>query len=172
MAGSINGTHWPMIVDTGSNQTILRRDVLGDGQVMPVAFEELSDVTGGRTKLWGPLEVELVVGGLTSKHPVYVLANIAEPCIIGLDYLSQNECSLDLSRMTLNIQGIAVPMTTGRASKAAIRAFRVSVKKSVTIPPQSETLITCKPMKTAFEVPGMIEARTDESSGSCWLCHW
>ena len=165
VAGSINGSEWPMIVDTGSNQTILRQDVLEDKDI-PVAAEELSDVTGGRSRLWGPVNVEFEVGGLTSRHDVYVSASIAEPCILGLDYLRQNGCSMDLSKMTLNIRGRVIPMTAGKPSTAEFRAFRVSVRKSVTIPPQSETLVTCKPMKNTFGVPGMIEAGAGPKQGT------
>ena len=69
VAGKINGKPCPVIIDSGANQTIIKRSILGD-QELPRAREGLSDVTGRRSALWGPVEVQLWIGDVRSTHRV------------------------------------------------------------------------------------------------------
>lgn len=56
--------------------------------------------------LKGPVEVCVKVGSVEEKLPVYV-ADMEEPCLLGLDYLMQSE---DLGRKLLKVCGVNVPL--------------------------------------------------------------
>ena len=156
--GAINGKPCPIIVDSGANQTIVRRDVLGLPD-LPPAKEGLNDVTGRCSALWGPLEVQLRIGDIESTHSVYASEQLTERCILGLDYLRKHRCVLDVANMTLTVGETIVPAFSGSPDHQEYKAFRVRVRKSVTLPPRSETMVTCRSFGATFDAPGMIEAR-------------
>ena len=128
-----------------------------DGLDLPIVKEGLCDVTGRRSSLRGPTEVELEISGQLSKQRVYVADEIAEPCIIGLDYLMANKCVIDFERRTLTIRDTVVPLAMG-SRKTTPRTFRVKVRQSLTIPPSSETAVLCIADGEVRSPSGMVEA--------------
>ena len=155
--GKINGKPCPMTIDSGANQTVIRKDIL-EIQNLPQAKQGLSDVTGRCSPLWGPLEVQLQIGDVQSTQCVFLSEQLSEHCILGLDYLSKHRCVLDAANMTLTIDGRVVPAFAGTPARLEHRCFKVQVRKSVTLPPNSETMVTCKSSGAVFDAPGMIEA--------------
>ena len=102
VAGGINGKSYPVVIDSGANQTIIQRQVIGNRE-LPPAKEGLCDVTGRCSTLWGPIDVRLRVGHVESTHRVYVSEHLSEPCILGLDYLRKHRCILNIASMTLKV---------------------------------------------------------------------
>lgn len=162
--GTINGRKWPLIVDTGSNRTLLRRDLL-DGSSLPRIEGGLCDVTGRCTTLWGPKEIELTVHGISTNLQVYVADELDEPCILGLDYLQLNECKLDIPAKELKIRGITVPITLGDVDQPPSKTLRVRVFETTTLRPESETLLCCSTEGRGFDNPGLVESGHVRRSG-------
>ena len=156
VSGRVNDSPCPLVVDTGSNRTVLRADVLSN-QNLPQVPGGLCDVTGRHTPLFGPVEVSLAIGGYASRHTVYVSSELEERGILGLDYLQHHGCTLDLTGMVMTLGGTEIPLYQQERASSA-RAFRLTVRRAVTLPPRSETLVTCRPVGTRFGSLGMIEA--------------
>ena len=58
----------------------------------------------------------ITVGGVEEKLPVFV-AEMEEPCLLGLDFLVQNAACVDLRRMQMQVQGETVPLVLESAAK-------------------------------------------------------
>ena len=164
--GEINGKSWPLIVDSGSNHTLLRPDVL-EGLMLPEIPQGLCDVTGRRTTLRGPTTAELVVEGHRTMLPVYVADELEEPCILGLDYLRLNGCELDFASMHMKISGTSVPLlpVVAGSTRASTRAFRVRVAETTRLKPGSETFLRCKLDGPGFDSQGIVESGVIKRSG-------
>ncbi|MPC67374.1 hypothetical protein E2C01_061549 [Portunus trituberculatus] len=50
-----------------------------------------------------------MVGGVEEKLPVFV-ADMEEPCLLGLDFLVQSAACVELRRMQMQVQGETVPL--------------------------------------------------------------
>ena len=166
VSATINGKSWSLIVDSGSNHTLLRPDVLGD-VTLPEVPQGLCDVTGRRTTLRGPIEVDLVIEGHGTKIPVNVADELEEPCILGLDYLQMNGCVLDFATMQMKVDNIPVPLSSVAtvSSHVATRALRIRVAETIRLCPGSETVIKCKTEGPGFDSVGIIEAGVIRRSG-------
>ena len=164
--GHVNGQPWSFIVDSGSNHTLLRPDVLG-GRALPEVPQGLCDVTGRRTTLRGPVAVELVIEGFRTVLPVYVADELEEPCILGLDFLQMNDCMLDFASMQMKVGGVLVPLLSSptKTTHAGTRALRVRVAETVRLKPGSETFLKCKTDGPGFQSPGVVEAGLIRRSG-------
>ena len=91
--GKIDGVECTMIVDTGSEKTLVRPDVLSHRR-LPETSRRVSGVTGHSVELRGPVDVTLQLGDKEESLTVYV-ADIEDPCILGMDYLVSCRCELD-----------------------------------------------------------------------------
>ena len=97
----ISGTQCEITIDTGSNISIFRPDMLRDDvQVQPVS-SCLRTVTGATAPIRGQGDFDLQIGGLTTRQSMWV-ADIADQCILGLDFLD-NCCQVDLGANALYI---------------------------------------------------------------------
>ena len=93
-----------MTVDTGTNISIVHPDILLRSSIratiQPVE-SQLRTVTG--------TSVQLTVGSFQDKQDMWV-AKIADECILGLDFLQQHECRVDLKDGILHIGTEQVPL--------------------------------------------------------------
>ena len=106
VTGAVNGHRQRLLVDTGSNKTIVRSDLLEAKEILETQVD-LCGVTGHRIPLRGPVDVELQVGAASMRHSVYV-ADVADPCILGLDFLNKYHCSIDIPNLTMEAAGVQV----------------------------------------------------------------
>jgi hypothetical protein len=86
-------------VDTGSNISIVRPDVLsGSNQelIQPVN-SCLRTVTGERAPIHGKGSLQLGIGSLVMPQELWV-ADIHDQCILGLDFLKAHGCQVNLQR--------------------------------------------------------------------------
>ncbi|MPC61083.1 hypothetical protein E2C01_055146 [Portunus trituberculatus] len=108
VSGAVDGCPYPLVVDTGAARTFVREDVLASKD-FPVSDWQLCGVTGHCMKLRGPVMSTITVGGVEEKLPVFV-ADMEEPCLLGLDFLVQSEACVDLGRMQMQVRGQWVPL--------------------------------------------------------------
>ena len=103
--GKIGGTPCEMIVDTGSNITIVRPDVVervGKAlKIVPVKTS-LRTVSGEAVPVQGRGEIAIQIGDHQAVHDIWV-AEITDPCILGLDFLVANDCQIDMAGAFLSI---------------------------------------------------------------------
>ncbi|KAK3878810.1 hypothetical protein Pcinc_016620 [Petrolisthes cinctipes] len=106
--GFVDGRPCRLVADTGAERTFMRTDMVV-AQTLPVTRQQLCGVTGHCMPLKGPVEVCVRVGSMEEKLPVYV-ADVEEPCLLGLDYLTQSEACVDLGRRLLKVLDVNVPL--------------------------------------------------------------
>ncbi|KAK3882385.1 hypothetical protein Pcinc_013251 [Petrolisthes cinctipes] len=106
--GFVDGRPCRLVVDTGAERTFVRTDMVV-AQTLPVTRQQLCGVTGHCMPLKRPVEVCVRVGSVEEKLPVYV-ADMEEPCLLDLDYLTQSEACVDLGRRLLKVRGVNVPL--------------------------------------------------------------
>ncbi|ROT64723.1 hypothetical protein C7M84_017328 [Penaeus vannamei] len=138
----MDGKPCQMIVDTGAEKTIMRPDVLTarDYHEEP---RQLCGVTGHCTPLKGPVEARLSVGGSEKVLPVYI-AEMEDPCLLGIDYLMQVGACIDLKKRKLRIREKEVPLSLGVAPAEVVMA------ECVRIASDTEPKVT-------FELSGKLE---------------
>ncbi|KAK3889125.1 hypothetical protein Pcinc_006867 [Petrolisthes cinctipes] len=122
--GRIDGKKCSLVIDSASEQTFLRPDVLHH-RYLPESSEQLCGVSGHCAELKGPLEARIEVTGQEATLPVYV-AEMEDQCLLGLDYLLSMECELNFCSMKLKVRGNSVPVTAARHTRSGgeVRALR------------------------------------------------
>ncbi|MPC57317.1 Retrovirus-related Pol polyprotein [Portunus trituberculatus] len=106
--GAVDGRPCSLVVDTDAAKTFVREEVVAV-QNLPVSDRQLCGMTGHCTTLRGPVVSTITVGGVEEKLPVFV-ADMEEPCLLGLDFLGQSEACVDFRRMQMQVRGQWVPL--------------------------------------------------------------
>ena len=100
--GVIEGNSYQITVDTGSDISLVRPDVLKAELVVPmtpVKDIRLRTVAGTTTPLQSRVDLKLQLGNLETHHTFY-LADIADEC---MDYLKPAGAVLDLGESLMTI---------------------------------------------------------------------
>ncbi|GBL63530.1 Transposon Ty3-I Gag-Pol polyprotein [Araneus ventricosus] len=138
-----------MLVDTGANVTLLRTDLaqkLKEQLIYTAPNISLKTATGEKTEIRGKLDASLECGSRKFHHRIYV-ADITDPCILGLDFLQKFNFTVDLEKNEIRTGGEEIPLFS--ASVQHSKSCSVLAKKRTIIPARSECLIQGVP-----EVPG------------------
>ena len=152
MEDTVDGKPCRLTVDTGAERTLARADVV-TAQQLPDAQRQFRGVTGHCVQLKGPVEVRIGIGSIEEELPVYV-ANMEE-CLLGLDYLEQNEACVDLRRKSLRLRGEAVPLLPEDDCAEVVTAERVRFA------PRTEARIQCRLSRTMRGADGVVEPAKD-----------
>ncbi|GFU73542.1 retrovirus-related Pol polyprotein from transposon 412 [Trichonephila clavipes] len=86
-----------MVIDTGANVSIIRKYLARNSPVSIIwtpPCVSLQTVTGDKIQVHGKANVTLRFGHLDYHHTAYI-ADITDPCILGLDFLKKNNFNLD-----------------------------------------------------------------------------
>ena len=130
-----------LTVDTGSNISIVHPEVLRRSltstAIQPVE-SQLRTVTGETAPIMGRTTVQLTVGTFQTKQEMWV-AEIADECILCLDFLQQHNCQVDLKEGVLHIGNEEVPLQQPRATEPI--CCRCYTTTSVTISPVSKMIV-------------------------------
>ena len=154
--GAVGGTQCRITIDTGSNISIVRPDILQEGaQVLPVS-SYLRTVTGATAPIQGRGDVSLQIGGLQTAHSMWV-ADIADQCILGLDFLESHGCRVDLGESMMHIGDQQIPLQ--RPVNPQPTCYRVLTSRDIEIPASSEMIIPGKLDKPAHSIAwGILES--------------
>ncbi|XP_028418335.1 uncharacterized protein LOC114543636 [Dendronephthya gigantea] len=134
-----------MIIDTGSNITIVRPDILRKiskektVEIKPVE-SCLRTVIGDTTAVRGRGCIHIQIGDLKTAQEVWI-AEIENECILGLDFLGPNGCIVNVADRCLRV-GIQEIQLQPLVNKEQPRCRRVWTAETTTIPARSEALIS------------------------------
>ena len=136
-----------MIVDTGSNISIvttkLLRNIAKDlSRVQPVP-NCLRSVTGEKLNLLGTITLRLEIGNREILQSFYV-ADISESCILGLDFLQQQHCQLNITDGLLSMGNVQVPLLHPWTESLDLPCYRVIALEEVNTQPHTKTVIPAK----------------------------
>ncbi|GFV95859.1 retrovirus-related Pol polyprotein from transposon 412 [Trichonephila clavipes] len=85
-----------MVVDTGANMSIIRKDFAQNSEVSIVWTPScifLQIVTDDKIQVHGKANIHIRFGNIGFHHTAYI-ADITDPCILGLDFLKNNNFKL------------------------------------------------------------------------------
>lgn len=100
------------LVDSGSTATLVRPDVVPAGTVLEETSVKLQTVTGQTASMKGRATFVFTLGGLAVTSTAWV-AEVRDPCILGLDFLRLTGCSLNLGSGVLVLpDGRCVQLTS------------------------------------------------------------
>ncbi|GBN41538.1 Retrovirus-related Pol polyprotein from transposon 297 [Araneus ventricosus] len=118
LEGSICGIPCLMLVDTGANVTLT--------------------ATGEKAGIRGKLDAAIECGCRKFQHKIYV-ADITDPCILGLDFLQKFNFKVDLEKNEIRTGGEEIPLFSASAEHSKLCS--VLAKEKTIIPARSECLI-------------------------------
>ena len=153
----LEGRWCKFVVDTGSNITIVRPDLvetLTSGKIVPTKTV-LRAVTGETAPVRGRGKLKITVGNSLTEHDVW-LADIVEEGIIGLDYLMANNCQVHLARKVLHIGNDEVRLFN-QVQPVVNGLSRIVVRRTIAIPAMSEAII-----------PGKLDKCGERNVGCNW----
>ncbi|GFW60462.1 retrovirus-related Pol polyprotein from transposon 412 [Trichonephila clavipes] len=133
--GHVNELPCNMIIDTGANVSIIRNDLaqkLKEKLIWTPPRVVLQTVTGEKIDIHGKLKVNIKFGDTTYQHAVYV-ADIADPFILGLDFLKEHGFTLDFNKNEL------------RSIHEEVTIFKIE-HGTESIRQKGEVLATCSPV--------------------------
>ena len=92
-------TFWDRANNTGQ--------VLGTGTGLP-----LVGVEGTQLETWGTATVEMAFSGETFKVPVLLASSLTAGAILGMDFLDDNECTLEMASKVLRFpnRGVSISL--------------------------------------------------------------
>ncbi|MPC46715.1 hypothetical protein E2C01_040441 [Portunus trituberculatus] len=96
----VDGRPCHEVVDTGAVKTVVGEEVVAV-QDLPVSDRQLCGVTGHCTTLRGPVMSTITVGGV--EKLLAFVANMEEPCLVGLNSLVQSAACVDSGRMQMQV---------------------------------------------------------------------
>ena len=104
VSGAIGNTPCDFIIDTWSNITILRPD-FWKCKTVEVTLEAtfLRTVIGESVPVRGKTTVKMRLGNYEADHVIWV-ADVVDQCIVGLDFLLQHNCQVDVGNARLNVE--------------------------------------------------------------------
>ncbi|GFW53059.1 retrovirus-related Pol polyprotein from transposon 412 [Trichonephila clavipes] len=98
----------------------------------------LQTVTGEKIDIHGKLKVKIRFGDTTYQHAVYV-ADIADPFILGLDFLKEHGFTLDFNKNEL--RSIHEEVTRFKIKHRTESIRQVTANENITIPPRTEIIV-------------------------------
>ncbi|GFT11289.1 retrovirus-related Pol polyprotein from transposon 412 [Trichonephila clavipes] len=98
----------------------------------------LQTVTGEKIDIHGKLKVKIKFGDATYQHAVYV-ADIADPFILGLDFLKEHGFTLDFNKNEL--RSIHEEVTIFKIEHRSEPIRQVTANENITIPPRTEIIV-------------------------------
>ncbi|GBL81630.1 hypothetical protein AVEN_93424-1 [Araneus ventricosus] len=130
-----------MLVDTGANVTLVRTDLaqkLKGNFIYTAPNISLKTATGEKAEIHGKLDAAIECGSRKLQHKIYV-ADITDPCILGLDFLQKFNFMVDLERNEIRTGGEEIPLFSASAEDSKLCS--VLAKEKTIIPARSECLI-------------------------------
>ncbi|XP_062616134.1 uncharacterized protein LOC134277851 [Saccostrea cucullata] len=157
VVGKIENHPISMLVDTGASVTILSSKVfenldLKKGINLTPSLVKLTSANGERILVRGECPMKITVGDKTVTHN-FLVANILNKCILGIDFMQQNACDILVKKMKFKIKGVEVPCVN--SENLDIPFCKVLLAEDIEVPLNSE-----------FIAPGKIENPLFTSRGA------
>ena len=136
-----------ILIDTGANITILSTKLLNSWdpssrpEIEPVKMNLLT-ATGESSPFYGKTKLQLEIGKRSYENE-FLLTDIKDNGILGMDFLTKYKCDLMLSKGYILLNKERIPCITGQSDKQNI-CCRISTQENIIIPPKSEMIISGK----------------------------
>ena len=170
--GQINGHPLKFLIDTGAAVTLVSKEIFHKFQMkseLQPSNLVICGADGKNLDVSGEGTMEITLGPLKVTHEVIVAA-LQPDAILGMDFLSQHECKVDIPAQRLIINSLVVNLWQEGNNP---QSCKVAIKEPVVIPPESEKLILGEVQRRGSEGPvNMVQgsAKFVERYG-LFVCH-
>ena len=132
------------IIDTGAQVTILSDKIYETLTPKPSIIKETSLHAAGRDmkmlcSITEPISMK--IGDMKFTQEFYI-APLDCDMLIGLDFLEKYQATINISQLTLNLNGRALNLTYGTQLIPSVH--RVTVSSRTIVPPNSVVRLTCE----------------------------
>ncbi len=152
------------MVDTGSNISIVRPDVLqglGEETTVQPMRSCLKTVTRETAPLRGRCTLQLGLGTQEMAQEMWI-ADTQDACILGLDFLQPYGCQVNLKDGALILREEEIPLKKPSSSKARAVCCKAVLMEGVTLPPLSEMVV---PMEVECPHTSILELLEQKTTG-------
>lgn len=136
IGGKINGNQVMITLDTGASHSIIRSDLVENVEYL--AGISLRTATGENLSIKGKTTARTEVGTMEIDH-LFVVADITDEVIIGLDFMLRHGFNLDLGNKILKCGNMEVSLDINGTTEMGVR--QITLEKRRKIPPNSESVI-------------------------------
>ena len=169
VVGSVEDHPCHLTIDTGSNISIIRPDVLSEQRqtvIQPVS-QFICNVTGEKVTIQGKGDLCIKMGSQEAVHPVWV-GDIQDECILGLDFLELHGCMVDFGGNVPHISGKEIPLQKmGSCSLVQLKSYRTVLDTGVSLLPHSESIAKVAELQSGEAMWEMPESVVLEEK-PCW----
>lgn len=140
----IGGTEIKMLVDTGATVTLLSERAYNKVQqsngtsAIDKVKQEIMTAEGRSLKVLGKIVANIQLGDREYLSQI-VISDITVDGIIGLDFMTEHKCSLDIPNKVLSIGGEKHSLLL----EGTLGCYRVVASESFVVPARSEIITTC-----------------------------
>ena len=107
--GMIDGTSTFMLVDTGATVSLLSQGYFSLRQPFQAAHVFLHTADDKRMIVHGKISCDVSIGFVKVQQTFYVV-DMDTPVLLGLDFLTANNCKIDVMQRILELQGQQIPL--------------------------------------------------------------
>ncbi|KAK3106230.1 hypothetical protein FSP39_015710 [Pinctada imbricata] len=137
----IQGLEAHLLIDTGATLSLISEKVYNNISstpgIAPLQEVKRKVLTANNEplKIIGLTTVSITVAGKSYSTPVLV-ADVSVEGVIGLDFMKENSCAIDICNQNMTLSGNTVPLIT----QGHIGVFKIALADTVRIPPRSEII--------------------------------
>lgn len=131
------------LADTGSPVTIVSYDLIPKdllSTISPVQTN-LIGANGSSLDVVGKLPIDFYFPThFKSKFncSAIIAKNVCENILLGSDFLSDNNCVLDFSNLTMTVNNFSIPLLKIDSNTSRNKTFKVNITKTIVIPPHTK----------------------------------
>ncbi|XP_067639750.1 uncharacterized protein [Eurosta solidaginis] len=149
--GNVDGKERVLTVDTGASHSLIRSDLV-NRRVKPLPGAKLRTVTGEYNQVQGEVICEVLIGKVMVLQK-FVVAEIVDEVILGVDFLVDHDIKIDMQRRVMCYENQDVPLNF--SLEKGFSSNRVLVEKTRRRPQNSKVKVdgTNGPNKLKPKVP-------------------
>jgi hypothetical protein len=139
----------PALLDTGSQISLIDLQTYNKTklqQKFPLVSSHIHFISGineQKVKVLGQTELPIRLGGITTYPTFHVVSKLSHPIILGLEFLQENNASINFQDNTLSLQKGLATIQLNSSQQDTSTAF-VRLVDTTIIPPFSESIVPVK----------------------------
>ena len=143
VTGFIKGYRFKFLIDSGASVSCISLPYIAKLRISPTQIQTCADtrvrgVNGALIDVVGTVELPVKICGVIMHHTFSIIANLYTPCILGHDFLMQNDAKIDFKQGLLTLKdGIAtVAFVNSKPPGTPVTILEESI-----LPPRSQCII-------------------------------
>ncbi|MGC8821243.1 MAG: reverse transcriptase domain-containing protein, partial [Fervidobacterium sp.] len=137
VSATVNTVQYTLTIDTGASHSIIRSDMVSDN-VVPLSGVRLRTATGENAAVVGTVNLRVCIGNSVFDHE-FIVANIIDEIIIGMDFMASHGIVLDMKEMMMKLGNVDIPLNSGYSPETEIKQILVS--NDEVLPPNAESIV-------------------------------